>query len=183
MIPETQSLAVEGTQQSTLTSYKYVEVKTVTWDSIIVGDRQSTKPGEGMVKSVVAICGFEAMDFSTDFLRALCAKLKLTGYRSKAKFDLLRILAVGKIHLDTYNENDVSPNGTSSKVQPKTKNCIFRLINILFSDKMAPKFIRLGERKDRSILDSRIAGNDEYFWQEVAEEYQLENNSYDTLSF
>jgi hypothetical protein len=98
-----------------------------------------------MVKYIMTICGFEAMDFTTDNLRALCEKLKLTvGYQSKAKFDLLRILAVGKIHMDTYNDTDASPDSTNSKVQSKTKNCAFRLINVLFSDKMAPKFYSFG---------------------------------------
>jgi hypothetical protein len=177
VIPKTQPFSVEGTQQSTLTSYQDVEVKTVTWDNIIVGDRKSTKTGGGMVKSIMTICGFEAMDFTTEFFHALYAKLKLTGYQNKARSDLLQILALGKIHLDTYSETDASPDGTSSKVQSKTKNCVFRLIIVLFSDKMAPKFISLDEQKDKSILDSGMAGNDEYYWQEVAEEYQLENDS------
>ena len=41
---------------------------------------------------------------------------------------------------------------------------MFRLINILLSDEISPKFEQLGARKDKSVLDSGLVGNDEYFW-------------------
>ncbi len=48
---------------------------------------------------------------------------------------------------------------------------------------MAAKFANIGGRKDKGILDSGLAANDEYFWQEVAEKYQESNESFDSLAF
>jgi hypothetical protein len=47
---------------------------------------------------------------------------------------------------------------------------------------MSPKFVQLGVRKDKSILDSGLAANDEYFWQEVAEKFQEKKEDYDNLA-
>jgi hypothetical protein len=47
---------------------------------------------------------------------------------------------------------------------------------------MSPKFVHLGVRKDKSILDSELAGNDEYFWQEVVEIFQEKKEDYDNLA-
>jgi hypothetical protein len=59
---------------------------------------------------------------------------------------------------------------SASKPPAKSKHCLFRLINILFFDKIAPKLSWLGHKKDRLVLDSSLAGGDEHFWQEVAAE-------------
>ena len=49
--------------------------------------------------------------------------------------------------------------------------------------KWQQKFANIGGRKDKGILDSGLAANDEYFWQEVAEKYQESNESFDSLAF
>jgi hypothetical protein len=59
---------------------------------------------------------------------------------------------------------------STSKPPAESKHCVFCLINILFSDKIASKLSWLGQRKDRLVLDSGLAGGDEHFWQEVAAE-------------
>jgi hypothetical protein len=69
-----------------------------------------------------------------------------------------------------------------AKAPAKTKNSVFRLINILFSDAMSPKFVQLGEKKDKNILDSGLAANYEYFWHEVVEQYQQMNVCFDHIA-
>jgi len=56
-----------ATQQSTLVTAKDIDPKAVTWSDITVGDHPSMKPGEtgSMVKSVLTICGIDAMQFNT----------------------------------------------------------------------------------------------------------------------
>ena len=101
----------------------------------------------------------------------MAANLKLTGYRSKSKFDLLLIISMEKKYSAHYTQMEVEGNlASTSKPPAKSKHCVFCLINILFSDKIAPKLSRLGHRKDRLVLDSGLAGGDEHFWQEVAAE-------------
>ena len=62
--------------------------------------------------------------------------------------------------------SSVNPSSGKSdgKAPVKTRNCMFQLINILFSDEVSPKFEQPGARKDKSVLDSGLVGNDEYFW-------------------
>jgi hypothetical protein len=60
---------------------------------------------------------------------------------------------------------------------------MFWFNNILFSNEVSPKFEQLGARKDKSVLDSGLAGNNENFWQEIAEKYQEKNDDYDLLAY
>jgi hypothetical protein len=143
------------------------------------------KPGENgsMVKSVLTICGIDAMQFNTEQLRQICSNMKLTGYRSKPKADVLRIIGVGKLHQAVYENMEGPSNTSDAKAPAKTRNCVFRLINVLFSDEMSPKFEQLGGKKEKNILDTGLASNDEYFWQEVTDKYKEANEDYDNLAF
>jgi hypothetical protein len=50
------------------------------------------------------------------------------------------------MHQSIYGTNlPVSTTTEAEKVPAKTRNCSFRLINILFSDEMSPKFEKVGE--------------------------------------
>jgi len=139
-----------------------VDPKAVTWFDVTVGDRPSNKPGEvgQMVKAALTICGIDANLFITEQLHTICGVFKLTGYQSKPKANLLQIIGVGKVHQSLYDATDPSSGDGKSdgKAPAKTRNCMFQLINILFSDEV-------------SVLDFGLAGNDEYFWQEIAKKY------------
>jgi hypothetical protein len=62
-----------------------------------------------------------------------------------------------------YDASDPSSGKSDGKAPAKTRNCMFRLINILFFDEISPKFEQLGARKDKSVLDSGLAGNTNTF--------------------
>jgi len=163
------------THQSTIVSAKDIDPRKVLWVNIVAGDRPSVKPGESrqMVKSVTTICGIDAMTLSTEQLRLICASLKLSGYHSKPKAELLRIIGVGCLHraLSATNLN-VGSAAEAEKFPAKTCNCTFCLINVLFSDEISPKFEKVGERKDKELMHSGLFSNDDFFWQEVADKYQ-----------
>lgn len=172
---------ISVTQQSApVMTAKDIDTKAVSWGNIEVGDRPSNKADDSgqMVKSVLTICGFDAMALNTEQLRQICGTLKIQGYRSKPKAEVLRIMAVAKLHQSFY-EGEQEPQ---DKSPAKTRNCTFRLLNVLFSDEMSPKVEQLGARKKKEILDSGLAANDEYFWQEVMEKYQEVNEEYDELA-
>ncbi len=172
---------ISVTQQSApVMTAKDIDMKAVSWGNIEVGDRPSNKADDSgqMVKSVLTICGFDAMALNTEQLRQICGTLKIQGYRSKPKAEVLQIMAVAKLHQSFY-EGEQEPQ---DKSPAKTRNCTFRLLNVLFSDKMSPKLEQLGARKKKEILDSGLAANDEYFWQEVMEKYQEVNEEYDELA-
>jgi hypothetical protein len=48
---------------------------------------------------------------------------------------------------------------------------------------MGPTFEQLGGKKDKNILDTGLALNDKYFWQEAADKYKEANEDYDNLAF
>ncbi len=52
-----------------------------------------------------------------------------------------------------------------------------------FSEEISAKFISLGEKKDKNVLDSGLAGFDEFFWQDVLVKYQTSCSSFDALAF
>jgi hypothetical protein len=144
-----------------------INIKDISWDHIVLGEQQE-KAGGPMVQSCTTIGGFDTMALTTVELRELAANLKLTGYRSKSKFDLLLIISMEKKYSAHYTQMEVEGNlASTSKPPSKTTHCVFHLINILFSDRIAPKLSWLGQRKDRFMLDSGLAGEDEHFWQEV----------------
>jgi hypothetical protein len=136
-----------------------------------------------MVESILTNCGIDAMQFNMEQLRQICSNMKLTGYHSKPKADVLRIIGVGKLHQTVYENMEGPSNTSDAKAPAKTQNCAFQLINVLFSDEMSPKFEQFGGKKDKNILDTGLASNDEYFWQEVADKYKEANEDYDNLAF
>jgi hypothetical protein len=170
-----------ATQQSAIVAAKDIEPKAVTWADITEGDRPSTKPGEAgqMVKSVLTICGIDAMSFNTEQLRQICSNLKLSGYQSKPKADVVWIIGVGKIHQSFYDgANDPANNASDTKAPVKTRNCAFQLINVLFLDEMSPKFGQLGGKKDKNVW-IRVSQQ----MMSIAEKYQETNDAYDNLAF
>ncbi len=80
-----------------------------------------------MVKSVVTIGGYRPENFTADQIRQICATLKLTGCRSKSKEETLWIMAISKLHAQSYDAMGNSKEVTKSPV--KTENCIFCLLN------------------------------------------------------
>jgi len=183
----TVSASVEQTsatsKQFNVISSKDVDPKKISWNDIVAGDKPSTKLGDNgaMVKSIATICGIDAMT-STEQLHLICSSMKLSGYSSKPKAELLWIIGIGKIHQSLSHFSEDPSKSFEPKTPAKTHNCVFCLLNILFSDEMSPKFLQLGVRKHKSILDSGLAGNDEYFWQEVADKFQEANLDYDELA-
>jgi hypothetical protein len=73
-----------------------------------------------MVKSIATICGIDAITFSTEQLHLICSSLKLTGYHSKPKVDLLQIIAFGKIHQSLTHFSDDIIDSLEPKPPAKT---------------------------------------------------------------
>jgi hypothetical protein len=48
---------------------------------------------------------------------------------------------------------------------------------------MFAKFPKLGERKGKNTLDSRLVAYDDFFWQEVYDKYQVSSTAHDDLAF
>ncbi len=98
---------------------KDVDVKAVSWGNIEVGDCPLNKAEHSgqMVKSVLTICGIDAMALNTEQLRQICGQ----GYRIKPKAEVLRIMAVAKLHQNCYEgaQEPSSKSRTSHQQKPK----------------------------------------------------------------
>jgi hypothetical protein len=121
-IPEA-TTAVGDTQQSAPMTAKDIDAKAVSWGNIDVGDGP-LKSGE-MVKSALTICGMDAMASNTEQLRQICVALKIQGYRSKPTAEVLRIMAVAKLHQNFYEGEQDPSSKEQDKTPVKTRNCVF----------------------------------------------------------
>jgi hypothetical protein len=70
-------------------------------------------------KSVAIICGFDAMSFNTELLCGICSSLKLTGYRSKPKVALLRIIGVENLHQSFHQGAEEANNNNNNTLEAK----------------------------------------------------------------
>ncbi len=57
------------------------------------------------------------------------------------------------------------------------------LINILFSDKFAGDFAKLGNVASRSLLDTGKAANDQRFWEKARADFIKQDDNYDVMRF
>jgi hypothetical protein len=174
----TSAITPSDTQLSTLVTSKDINPKEVAWTDIVGGGKLLAKPGEAgqMVKLVVTICCIDAMLFNMEQLQQICSNMKLMGYQSKPKANVLQIIGVRKLHQSFY---DTVENNSDAKAPAKTCNSIFWLTNVVFSDKMSLEF----EQLDENVLDAGLVLNDEFFWQEVAEKFKEANDDYESLAF
>jgi len=145
-------------------------VKEATWEDVML-----TEDGK-----VEAICGVPVKYIAVAQLRTLCVGLQVRGYKSASKGALLQLLADYLQNKQQYEANKLDK---SDKEKPrKTIHCTFRLVNILFSDKFANNFSRLGDMLKRHELDnSSNTGFSEDFWKRVQLAFVLDCPEYGHL--
>ena len=65
----------------------------------------------------------------------------------------------------------------------KEPQCVYRLLNILFSDAFAEGFAQLGNVAACAELDLGKAGNYQLFWEGVQETFAGKDEAHDNLHF
>lgn len=139
----------------------------VTWNDVAEDD-------EGKATSVLGI-SWEL--FSSKQLRTICSQLEVRGVKNAKKNDMIdKICGV-------YQNKKRLSGLQQDKAPRKEVQCVFRLINILFSDEFCEEFATLGNVADRALLDSGRAGNDEHFWVRVQSSFVKPHPEYDLLDF
>jgi hypothetical protein len=108
---------------------------------------------------------WEAM--SVKNLRTVCARLGFKGYKNANKVGIISIIVkcckAKKLYDSLLDDNAIT---TTTSTRKETQ-CVFRLINVLFSDAFAGQFISIGDVANRQMLDSGKAANNEVFWEQV----------------
>jgi hypothetical protein len=150
---------------------------------------------EGIATGVRGI-QWEAL--SVKNLRTVCARLGFKGYKNANKVGIIDIIVrcckAKKVYETLWDSEAKSKNNdTKSKNNTQTTTstrketqCVFRLINVLFSDAFAGQFISIGDVANRQVLDSRKAANDEFFWEQVQKAFVTKSPGlieYDRLHF
>jgi len=85
-------------------------------------------------------------------LRPLGKSLNVLGYSNFRKKEFINAISVAYINRNMYS------TGVDASTR-KTRNCTYRLINILFSDEFAGEFASIGDAGTRTELDAGIASN------------------------
>lgn len=125
----------------------------------VVGKKDCTIEDIIIDESTVVSIGKVAInEWHSKELRTLCTKLKIKGTRSTKRSDYINNIFVYVFNRQMYYE---SAGGTQGR---KQKHCVYRLLNILFSDDLVDEFGSLGQVKSRYELDKGFCGNDELFW-------------------
>eukprot|EP00644_Phytophthora_capsici_P019481 jgi/Phyca11/133437/e_gw1.471.1.1 len=63
----------------------------------------------------------------------------------------------------------------------QSKNCVFRLMNVLFSDKLASRFAQTGNTATRKQLDAGDINAGSTFWRDVVSEFNTNFSDYNQL--
>ncbi len=69
-------------------------------------------------------------------------------------------MVISKIHAQYYDAVRISKD--LLKAPAKTKNYIFSLINVMFSEDVSAKFIILGVKNDKDVFVSGLAGFEDF---------------------
>jgi len=135
--------------------------------------------------------GIQWEAFSVKNLRTvLCARLGFKGYKNANKVGIIDIIVrcckAKKVYDTLWDDETKSKKTKTTTSTRKETQCVFRLINILFSDAFAGQFISIGDIANRQMLDSSKAANDEFFWEQVQKAFVTKSASlmeYDRLHF
>lgn len=99
-------------------------------------------------------------------LRRICTILGIKGYKNKKKEDVLAIIGAFKENDSAY-DTILGENSKSARIQMQG---LFRLLNVVFSDKFAERFCNMGSTATSEELDTGC-GSAESLWCEVCADF------------
>ena len=109
-------------------------------------------------------------------LRHMCAERKLNLPKNTSKEARIRALMTDD--MAKRNGRDGTPVKKSVR---RTQHCLFRLLNVLFSDEFCEEFSHIGDPKTRENLDSNTSKGKTTFFENVAAAFQLERPEFGGL--
>eukprot|EP00644_Phytophthora_capsici_P018798 jgi/Phyca11/132227/e_gw1.143.14.1 len=123
-------------------------------------------------------------EWTVDQLKLECTARKLSVAKNTKKEDRVSILnaydqSKGGVALLLERQRLGKRTKSCSETNEarRTKHCVFRLINVLFSDEFFDKFVSSGNQLTRKELDE--GGRN--FWESVAAAFNTANETYDRL--
>ncbi len=147
-----------------------VDLSNIQWDDVLVDiDGKAT-----------GALGVRWDEFSSKQLRTICSRLGIKEVKNAKKSDMVERL------VELYNNKKAYSTlqrreGIIDNPQQKQVQCVFCLMNVLFSDEFATDFAHIGNIADRQVLDSGKASNDEHFWTKVQLAFIEPDDNYDKM--
>ncbi len=121
--------------------------------------------------------------WSCDALKKECTKRKMKARKNTPKAERIRLLREHDRFLQTISDVvEEQFSGSVAAEEPrKTKHCIFRLLNVLFSDAFYERFSLIGNRVTRKELDEKSMSENSTFWIDVCKAFATDEHAYDGL--
>ncbi|KAE9040973.1 hypothetical protein PR003_g10613 [Phytophthora rubi] len=118
------------------------------------------------VAVVVKIKGMPVKNTKYTELRAFCGRVGIKAYKNKSKAELLELIAQKKKDDKLYKPIFDAKMAERREPSRKQIQCPFRLLNIMFSDHFADRFVSLADQRSRADLDAAISA-ETLFWEEM----------------
>ena len=124
------------------------------------------------------VLGYCLADLSCKHLKKVCSRLDVKGIKNVKKADMID--RINKTHRNrkaykTQEDFDIT-NKENLGAPRKEVQCVYRLMNLLFSDGFATDFGNIGKTASKALLDTGTAGNDQHFWIKVQKAFVDDTN-------
>jgi hypothetical protein len=119
-----------------------------------------------------AVKDFDVQSLKYRDLLMICTQLKIRGVKSLTKEQMIKKLV--SIHqIKTRYAKILETADVSDAMTRKEPQCVYRLLNILFSDAFAEGFAQLRNVAACTKLDAGKAGNNQLFWEAFRKPFQV----------
>ncbi|GMF44528.1 unnamed protein product [Phytophthora fragariaefolia] len=150
-----------------------------------IADADTPVSANWTVKEAGGITPPTSDDYGTwtvEQLRKECTSRKLRLSRKTSSADRVKHLTeFDAVHLAIVGTVMGSQTPGGADGQPLSKHCIFRLVNVLFSDVFAARFAETGNTPTRQQLDVSDVNATSSFWRDVGSEFNTNRADYNQV--
>ena len=134
----------------------------------------------GTVGDELTVCDHDVKSLKYKDLQAVCSQLKIQGVKNATKEQMIKKLVFSHQVKTRYGKTSDILEPTPTRKEPQRP---FRLLNILFSDRLAEGFSQLVNLASRSKLNMGKAANNQLFWEGAQEAFHSADPAIDNLHF
>ena len=121
---------------------------------------------------------YSVLELRTEVYRRGCKVIKTGPKKNANKQGYQDLLTRHDIISSQYDDQDTP---TPTKAPKRSKHCMFRLINVIFSDKCYPRFIEIGSAPSRRELDVGAISDRSAYWNFIEMEFASKDSMYNVL--
>jgi hypothetical protein len=121
-------------------------------------------------------------DYRSIYLQSICCWLAVCGIKNSKKAEIIEAIVTTSSNKNAYSsvKHHFQPNNSPRK----EIQCMYCLMNVLFSNKSCDEFLSIGNSVTRVGLDTGKCANNEIFWRKVVSAFTCNLDvEYSTLLF